>query len=70
MVVRILKKTIWPHQMRLPVIRDVLSDPRADWLEQRLSPDSFLVAGPWHYCFKHKSDMLMFALVWGADEQN
>jgi|LakMenE01Jun11ns_1017448.scaffolds.fasta_scaffold6240166_1 hypothetical protein len=56
--------------MRLPVIRDVLSDPRADWLEQRLSPDSFLVAGPWHYCFKHKSDMLMFALVWGADEQN
>ena len=61
---RVLKKTIWPHQIKL--VSDVQDncDPRLIWLNEKLSKDRWYLIGPDTYCFKTQQDAVIFSLRW------
>jgi hypothetical protein len=60
---RILKKTIWPHQITLDPFKGD-TDQRVIWLENKIPKDRWYVIGPNRYCFKTDQDATMFALRW------
>jgi hypothetical protein len=60
---RVLKKSIWPHQVVLkPVQVDI--DERIFWLKERLPKDRWYVIAPHTYCFKTQQDAVLFSLKW------
>jgi hypothetical protein len=60
---RILKKTIWPHQIALtPPIDNV--DEITAWLKERMPQDKWYVIGPNRFCFKTSQDATLFSLRW------
>lgn len=65
---RVLKKTIWPYQVKLDPKKDFdgsyYFDPRSEWLEERMDKDRFYVIGPNTFCFKTQEDAVMFTLRW------
>jgi hypothetical protein len=61
---RVLKKSIWPHQVKLSSVVVADRDPRLDWLNERLSKDRWYLIGPNTYCFKIQQDAVMFSLRW------
>lgn len=65
---RVLKKSIWPHQINLQPQKDFDGnywfDPRVKWLEERMDKDRFYVIGPNVFAFKTQEDAVMFSLRW------
>ncbi len=65
---RVLKKTIWPYQVKLDPKKDTdghyYFDPRAEWLEMKIPKDRFYVIAPNTFCFKTQEDAVMFSLRW------
>ena len=55
---RVLKKTIWPHQVKLESNVEDDRDPRLVWLKEKLSKDRWYLVGPNTYCFKTGSDKI------------
>jgi hypothetical protein len=60
---RVLKKTIWPHQIKLTGVGGNV-DPRLQWLEEKLPRDQWYILAPNTYCFKTSDNALMFSLRW------
>lgn len=60
---RILKKTIWPHQVVLKSVEGE-HDQRMVWLKERIPLDNYYVLGPDRYAFKTQQDAVMFSLRW------
>ena len=60
---RILKKSIWLHQIVLKSVQGTVDD-RVVWLEEHLSKDRWYIVGPNRYCFKTQQDAVMFSLRW------
>ena len=60
---RILKKTIWPHQI---IIKSSQADTeqRLTWLKEHMPLDNYYVLGPNRYAFKTQQDAVMFSLRW------
>ena len=61
---RVLKKTIWPHQIKLASNVEDNCDPRLVWLNEKLSKDRWYLVGPNTYCFKTQQDAVIFSLRW------
>ena len=61
---RILKKSIWPHQVKLESTVEDNLDPRLVWLNEKLSKDRWYLVGPNTYCFKTQQDAVIFSLRW------
>lgn len=65
---RILKKSIWPHQVNLKPKAgqqaDFYYDPRVEWLEEKWEKDRWYVIGPNRFAFKTQEDATMFLLRW------
>jgi hypothetical protein len=61
---RILKKSIWPHQVKLASNVEDNRDPRLVWLNEKLSKDRWYLVGPNTYCFKTQQDAVIFSLRW------
>jgi hypothetical protein len=61
---RVLKKSIWPHQVTLPTVVTDRQDPRLVWLEEKMPKDRWYLIGPNRYCFKVQQDAVMFTLRW------
>jgi nuclear transport factor 2 (NTF2) superfamily protein len=61
---RVLKKSIWPHEVRLRSEIHDNRDPRIDWLTEKLPKDRWYALGPNVYCFKTSQDAVMFSLRW------
>ncbi len=65
---RVLKKSIWPYQVKLNPKTDRDDDhwfdPREAWLEEKMSKDQFYVIAPNTFCFKNQQDAVMFSLRW------
>jgi hypothetical protein len=61
---RVLKKSIWPHQVKLKSEIYDNRDPRIDWLVEKLPKDRWYALGPNTYCFKTQQDAVMFSLRW------
>ncbi len=60
---RVLKKTIWPHQVKIK--RDLEDfDPRVEWLEEKIPRERWYVIAPHTFCFKDGKDAMMFTLRW------
>jgi hypothetical protein len=66
--VRVLKKTIWPHQVKLKANSDYdgyeYFDPRVRWLEEKIPEDRWYVIAPNRFAFKMQEDATMFLLRW------
>lgn len=63
---RILKKSLWPHQVTLKSALDKNQDPRVAWLKERMPLDNYYVLGPNRYAFKRQEDAVLFSLRWGS----
>jgi|LauGreDrversion4_2_1035121.scaffolds.fasta_scaffold06456_4 hypothetical protein len=63
---RVLKKSIWPHQVKLTYKVENNRDPRLEWLNEKLSKDRWYLVGPSTYCFKTQQDAVMFSLRWSS----
>lgn len=63
---RILKKSLWPHQVTLAPVFTDRQDPRLEWLNERMAKDRWHLVGPNRYCFKLQEDATMFALRWSS----
>ncbi len=61
---RVLKKTIWPHQVHCQPIPLYQHDPRIEWLEEKLPKERWYVVAPHTFCFKDQKDAVMFSLRW------
>jgi len=61
---RVLKKSIWPHQVVLKQHAEKTVDERAEWLKHRIPQDRWYVLGPNRYCFKEQQDAVLFSLKW------
>lgn len=65
---RVLKKTIWPHQIKLNAKKEYdgnESDSRIQWLKERMPQDKWYVIAPDRFAFKTQEDAVMFSLRWG-----
>lgn len=60
---RILKKTIWPHQVILKSVEGD-TDQRIEWLKERMPLDNYYILGPNRYAFKNQQDAVIFSLRW------
>lgn len=58
---RVLKKTIWPHQIIIKSSQDD-TEQRIAWLKEKMPIDRWYVLGPDRYAFKTQQDAVMFAL--------
>lgn len=61
---RVLKKSIWPYQVKLKSDIQDHRDPRVDWLAEKMPKDRWYIIGPNTYCFKTSQDAVMFSLKW------
>ncbi len=65
---RVLKKSIWPYQVKLSPKTEKDDngwfDPREEWLASNMNKDRFYVLGPNNYAFKDERDAVMFSLKW------
>lgn len=65
---RVLKKSIWPHQVKLKAESDYdgydYFDPRVRWLEEKLPEDQWRTIAPNSFAFKKQEDVTMFLLKW------
>ena len=65
---RVLKKSIWPHQVKLESKEyhhdDYYFDPRVIWLEEKWGKDRWYVLGPNTFAFKTQEDATLFLLRW------
>ena len=65
---RVLKKSIWPHQVKLKAESDYdgydYFDPRVRWLEEKMPEHHWHVIAPNQFAFKKKEDATMFLLRW------
>lgn len=60
---RVLKKTIWPHQIIVKSRQDE-TEQLLTWLKEKLPKDRWYVLGPNRYAFKTQQDAVMFSLRW------
>jgi hypothetical protein len=60
---RVLKKSIWPHQVILKPVNGSVDD-RVVWLKEKMPQDRWYILGPERYCFKRQEDAVMFSLRW------